>query len=274
MNRLKLLNGNFNIVTRAETISWIDRIIQKNDKAYLCTVNVAILMTMREERRLQEFVDNASLVVADGAPIVWYSRLSKSKIPERVTGIDLVEDLCEKSETAGHRIFLLGATQETLDAAATTILSRHPNVKIAGMHDGYFRAEDSEAVVNRINESNAQILLVAMGVPRQEHFIMDNWQSLDVNIAIPIGGSFEVIAGNKQRAPEFIQSIGMEWFYRLIQEPERLWKRYLTTGLQFIRLVSKEIFLGNPSFKLYRVEDPCNSDIAGNSNNSEFRKLL
>ena len=274
MNRLKLLNGKFDIVTRAETVTWIQNIIEKNDKSYLCTVNVAILMTMRKESVLQQFVDSASLVVADGAPIVWYSRLSKSKLPERVTGIDLVEDLCEKSETDGHRIFLLGATQETLDLATATIRSRHPNVQLAGVHHGFFGPEDSKAVVKRINRSNAQILLVAMGVPKQEKFIMDNWQSLEVNIAIPIGGSFEVIAGKKQRAPEFVQSIGMEWFYRLIQEPGRLWKRYLTTGLQFLQLVSKEIFLGNPNFKLYRVKEPSHSDIAGNPDNSDLRKLL
>ena len=242
MNRKKILNGSFDSVTTAETSDWATQLIKLGERGYICTVNVAILMMMSADSQLQRFVERASLVVADGQPIVWASRLLSQALPERVTGIDLIDSLAVRAEKEQFRIYLLGATQEVITTAAANLKSRYPKLDICGFDDGYFSASETSERVQAIRQSGAQILIVGMGVPRQEVFLEENWSDLGVNLAIGVGGSFDVIAGKKKRAPFWMQTAGLEWLYRLIQEPQRLWKRYLVTNLQFIyRLLSSSI---------------------------------
>ncbi len=242
MNRKKILNGSFDSVTTAETSDWATQLIKLGERGYICTVNVAILMMMSADSQLQRFVEGASLVVADGQPIVWASRLLSQALPERVTGIDLIDSLAVRAEKEQFRIYLLGATQEVITTAAANLKSRYPKLDICGFDDGYFSASETSERVQAIRQSGAQILIVGMGVPRQEVFLEENWSDLGVNLAIGVGGSFDVIAGKKKRAPLWMQTTGLEWLYRLIQEPQRLWKRYLVTNLQFIyRLLSSSI---------------------------------
>ena len=242
MNRKKILNGSFDSVTTAETSDWATQLIKLGERGYICTVNVAILMMMSTDSQLQRFVEKASLVVADGQPIVWASRLLSQALPERVTGIDLIDSLAVRAEKEQFRIYLLGATQEVITTAAANLKSRYPKLDICGFDDGYFSAAETSKRVQAIRQSGAQILIVGMGVPRQEVFLEENWSDLGVNLAIGVGGSFDVIAGKKKRAPLWMQTAGLEWLYRLIQEPQRLWKRYLVTNLQFIyRLLSSSI---------------------------------
>ena len=242
MNRKKILNGSFDSITTAETSDWATQLIKLGERGYICTVNVAILMMMSADSQLQRFVERASLVVADGQPIVWASRLLSQALPERVTGIDLIDSLAVRAEKEQFRIYLLGATQEVITTAAANLKSRYPKLDICGFDDGYFSASETSERVQAIRQSGAQILIVGMGVPRQEVFLEENWSDLGVNLAIGVGGSFDVIAGKKKRAPSWMQTAGLEWLYRLIQEPQRLWKRYLVTNLQFIyRLLSSSI---------------------------------
>lgn len=234
MNRKKILNGSFDDVTTAETLNWATRLIQLGKRGYLCTVNVAILMKMASDLQLQEFVEGASLVVADGQPIIWASRWLSNTLPERVTGIDLIDALAKRAEEEHFEIYLLGATREVITTAAANLKLRYPRLDICGFDDGYFSAAETPERVRAIRQSGAKILIVGMGVPRQELFLKQNWSDLGVNLAIGVGGSFDVIAGKKKRAPLWMQKVGLEWFYRLMQEPRRLWKRYLVTNLQFI----------------------------------------
>ncbi len=233
-NRVQILNGWFDPVTTEETVEWVTRWLQSGHRGYLCTINVAILMMMTSAPWLQQFVDEAALIVADGQPIVWASRLLSHAVPERVTGVDLIDALARQAEQERFRIYLLGATAAVVQAAAQSLQLKYPRLQICGFDDGYFSRADAPERVRAIRKSGAQILLVGMGVPRQEIFLQENLSNLGVNLAIPVGGSFDVIAGKKRRAPRWMQEYGLEWLYRLLQEPQRLWKRYLVTNSQFI----------------------------------------
>ncbi len=237
MNRKTILNGSFDPVTTAETSDWATRLIKLGERGYICTVNVAILMMMSADSQLQKFVERASLVVADGQPIVWASRWLSQALPERVTGIDLIDSLAARAEKEQFGIYLLGATQEVIATTVTNLKLRYPQLNICGFDDGYFSATETSERVQAIRQSGAQILIVGMGVPRQEIFLEENWSDLGINLAIGVGGSFDVIAGKKKRAPLWMQKVGLEWLYRLIQEPQRLWKRYLVTNFKFIYLL-------------------------------------
>ncbi|MFB2934269.1 WecB/TagA/CpsF family glycosyltransferase [Aerosakkonemataceae cyanobacterium BLCC-F154] len=248
-NRLPILNGYFDHVTIDETVDWATQWIKSGCRGYICTVNVAILMMMASDRRLQKFINKAALVVADGKPIVWASRWLSRPLPERVTGIDLIDALAKQSEQENFSIYLLGAKKAVIETVAARLQAKYPKLKISGVADGYFSPDEAPERVKEIRESGANILLVGMGVPRQEFFLEQYWSDLGVNLGLGVGGSFEVIAGQKKRAPKFMQELGLEWFYRLFQEPRRLWKRYLITNSRFIYCLLAELFakafLGN-----------------------------
>ncbi|MCU0524310.1 MAG: WecB/TagA/CpsF family glycosyltransferase [Elainella sp. Prado103] len=243
-HRVQILHGQFDALSTSETVDWAMRLIQSGQRGYLCTVNVAILMMMQSNDRLRQFVEKAALIVADGQPLIWVSHWFSCPLPERVTGIDLIDELCARAAQENVGIYLLGATSEVITTAATNLQARYPELHICGFDDGYFKLDQAEARVKAVRESGAQILFVAMGVPRQEQFLEENWSELGVNLAIGVGGSFDVIAGIRHRAPFWVQEVGLEWLYRLLQEPGRLWKRYLVTNSQFVYQVIRALVQG------------------------------
>jgi N-acetylglucosaminyldiphosphoundecaprenol N-acetyl-beta-D-mannosaminyltransferase len=231
-HRVRLFNGQFDAVTLDECVDQVFADIDQGRTGWLATVNVAILMMMRDSATLQSFVDRARWTVADGQPLIWASRWFNRQLPERVTGVDLVDCLCEKARARQEGVYCLGATQNVLDQMVARLRQQHPGLVVNGS-DGYFSLDQFPERAQLVAASGAKILLVGMGVPRQEKFIEEQWANLGVNLAVGVGGSFDVMAGLRRRAPVWMQKIGLEWVYRLIQEPGRLWKRYLVTGLQF-----------------------------------------
>ncbi len=240
---MKLLGCEFSEVDKASTTTWVRNQLM-NDKAsgYIMTVNVAILMMMRTDKVLADFIKNASLTVVDGQPIVWLSRLLGKPLTERVPGVDLMEDMVRVASETGKSVYLLGAKETTVNKVADRLTQKYPNLILAGVADGYFSHEEAGVRADKVRESGADLLIVAMGVPRQENFLRDNWDRFGVKLAIPVGGSFDVIAGETKRAPVWMQKSGMEWFYRMCQEPRRLFKRYLVTNTQFIVLGMLSLF--------------------------------
>ncbi len=230
----KILNSRFDALTLTEAVAWADQWIISGRTGCLCTVNVSILMMMARSPRLQRIVDESALVVADGMPIVWASRLLTAPLPERVPGIDLMQRLAAETTVPGLRIYLLGGTAEIVSAAARKMQADHPNCVICGFGDGYFSETEAPERVRQIRDSRAQVVLVGMGVPRQEFFIDDHGAGTGANLVIGVGGSFDVLAGRKRRAPRQMQALGLEWAYRMFQEPGRLGRRYAVTGLQFL----------------------------------------
>lgn len=238
--RISILNGRFDPLTLDGTVEAIMELMRQGRRGWVCTVNVAILMMMRADPRLQEFIDRAAIVVADGQPLVWLAPLLDRRLPERVTGVDLVDVLCERACRQGVGVYLLGATDEVVGRVAERLLDGHPGLCLA-FGNGYFSEAEAIDRVDAIRATNASILLVGMGVPRQERFIEEHWDRLGVSVALGVGGSFDVLAGLRHRAPPWVQRIGMEWLYRLIQEPRRLMRRYLVTNTEFLYLVFRAL---------------------------------
>jgi len=240
MPKARCLNGRFDALTLRETVDAIFSVLAAGRRGWLCTVNVAILMMMRGDARLQAFVERAVLTVADGQPLVWLARLLGERLPERVAGIDLVDRVCARAAREGKRVYLLGATHEVVAQAAKRLRARHAGLRI-DYADGYFAPQEATARAARVRAAGTQILFVGMGVPRQERFVEEQWETLRVRMAIGVGGSFDVLAGLRARAPGWVQMIGMEWFFRLVQEPRRLFHRYRVTNSQFLRLALGEL---------------------------------
>ena len=239
---VRLFNGRFDPVTLDQCVNQVFNDMAQGKRGWLCTVNVAILMMMRKSPALQHFADQATWTVSDGQPIIWTARWFGTPLPERVTGVDLVERLCERAQAEGKGVYFLGASRSVIDTLAQRMHNRFPTLRIAH-DDGYFTATQAAARADAIAQSGASILMVGMGVPRQEQFIEQQWERLGVQLAIGVGGSFDVLAGLRDRAPEWMQQIGLEWFYRLVQEPGRLWKRYLVTNTGYVLLVIRGLLL-------------------------------
>lgn len=234
----RILNGRFDRLSANQVVEELIRTIHAGQRGTLCTVNVAILMMMRSDARLQRFVDTARWTVADGQPLVWASRFTRQPLPERVTGIDLIDQLCARAARENIGVYFLGASDKIVRATADLLRTRHRGLDVRGCADGYFGSDEAPARARAVAASGAGLLFVAMGVPRQEQFIEEQWEHLGARVVIGVGGSFDVTAGLRKRAPAFIQRAGLEWAYRVAQEPRRLFKRYLITNSQFVGLMS------------------------------------
>lgn len=240
-DRVPILNARFDRLTEQACVDEVWSAVRAGTRGWLCTVNVAILMMMRRDPALQSFVDRATWTVADGQPVVTLSRWLRRPLPERVTGIDLVERLSARAAREGVGVFLLGSTRSHVEAAAAGLRRRHPGLRVVGTADGYFPLDDAHERAARVARSGADILFVGMGVPRQEAFIERYWDALGASVVIGVGGSFDVLAGLRSRAPAWMRRISLEWLHRLAQEPGRLWKRYLVTNTTFLLLAARDV---------------------------------
>lgn len=237
-------------MTMSDVIAHIKHSLNTSESVAISVINVAKIVNMRRDTLLRESVESCDLILADGAPIVWLSRFKKQSLPERVAGIDLMFELFTLANTHQFRIFFLGAKPQILEKVTQIASQQYPQMVIAGQRDGYFSEEQASDVAREIRDSCADILLVAMSSPKKELF-MKRWSDeMNVPIRHGVGGSFDVMAGAARRAPRWMQRIGLEWFYRFLQEPRRMWKRYLVTNSIFIVMAVREIFRRNVPDKM------------------------
>jgi len=221
--------------------------IKRRSNLCLGMVNVAKIVNSRTDLSLRRSLNEADIILADGLPIVWLSRLVGKPLLERVAGIDIMFCLLENASKKKYRVFFLGARREILQKVIQGVQTKYPGVCIAGYIDGYFKESEELNVAKQIKDSSADILFVAMSSPKKEDFLRKWRKFMDVPICHGVGSSFDVFAGVTKRAPIWMQKSGLEWLYRVIQEPRRLWKRYLVTNTIFIILSIKAIF--NARFK-------------------------
>lgn len=205
-----------------EVLDWVEKRIDRDKPSHLVTANAEIIFRAYQEPELAEVLKKADLITADGSGVVWASKKLKHPVPQRVTGIDLVQRLFVLAEKKGWGIYFLGAKPEVVEKAVLNTLSKHSGLKVCGYMHGYFSQEETRQVVTNILKCKPDILLVALGAPKQEYFIRAQLEELAVPVAIGVGGSFDILAGTAQRAPHWMQELGLEWLYRLVKEPRRL----------------------------------------------------
>lgn len=197
-------------------------------------VNVDQLLKMKREPDFARIVSGSDLVTADGQSVVFWSRLVRAPLPERVASIDLMYLLLQRSAEVGYGIYLLGARPEAVEAAAARFRRDYPGVNIVGLHDGYFSVEEEPALVEEINASGADMLFIAISSPKKEEFIGRNGDQLQVRFALGVGGAFDIAAGITSRAPVWMRRVGLEWAWRVALEPRRMGRRVLD-DLSFAR---------------------------------------
>jgi len=230
-------------LTEQEAITRIKDLASGGRGHYLVVVNAAKAVAAEQDHRLREIISRADIVTADGMSVVWASRLLGRPLRERVTGIDLFEKRMACAAESGQSVFLLGARQDVVVAAAEVFKRRHSLLKIVGLHDGYFEEGASSSVADQIRASGADLLFVAMGSPRQELWIAEHIDRSGVKFAIGVGGAFDHLAGYAQRAPRWMQQSGLEWLHRLSREPRRLWRRYLLGNSRFLYIILRQAFI-------------------------------
>lgn len=218
-----------------------ERAIESGDYLLQVSINAAKVVASRSDPELAGVVARAGLVNADGVSIVLAARALGAPLPERVTGIDLMQRLIGVAERRGDGVFVLGARPDALATALARLRERHPRLRVAG-RDGYFEAAEEPDVVGEIRDSGARLLFVAMGSPRTERWLGAHGAELGVSVAMGVGGSIDVLAGRARRAPRAVQRLGLEWLYRLAQEPRRLARRNLMS-VTFAALVARELAL-------------------------------
>lgn len=202
-----------------EVADYLERELAGEGQVVVTTPDTTALWRARRDPRLRRAYQGAELVTPDGTGIVWASRLWGSPLPERVTGIDLVEELCRRAALQGYRLFLLGAAPGVAEEAKARLEERFPGIRIVGTHHGFF--SDNEGIIALINSCSPDILLVGLGVPRQELWMMENRGRLKAKVLIGVGGSLDVLSGRLPRAPRLLQRLGLEWLYRLLRQPSR-----------------------------------------------------
>jgi N-acetylglucosaminyldiphosphoundecaprenol N-acetyl-beta-D-mannosaminyltransferase len=224
-----------------QTLARCRAIIEQGTFAQQVSINAVKIVALKQDAYMREVVGRCELVNADGQSVVWASRLLGDPLPERVPGIDLMHALIAMAEREGYGIYILGARREVLQTAVQRLRETHPSLRVAGYHDGYFTDEQSPEVARAIRDSGAQILFVAMSTPRKEHWLGEYGPGLNVPFAMGVGGAIDIVAGVTRRAPGAWQNLGIEWLYRVLQEPRRLLPRYLVTNVRFGVLVAREM---------------------------------
>lgn len=236
--RVKFLGAYIDVLTMEETVERITGFVNSGYLHRVVTLNPEYLYRAQKQRELLDIVNASDLVTPDGIGIVWGCRIAGYPVVERVTGIDLMLNLCKRAASLGFRVFLLGAAPKVAEEAAQKLRERYPGIEIAGTHHGYFEEHESIRIAKEISKTNAQILFVALGAPKQEMWISKYQPQANVPVAIGVGGSFDVISGRAKRAPLWVQRIRAEWLYRLMQDPSRI-KRQLVLP-KFAWLVFKK----------------------------------
>ena len=219
--------------TMEELLEVVAKSVASRQRLFLGVVNAAKIVNARKDARLMHSLKQTDLILADGISVVWLAKLIGTPLPQRLAGIDIMYRVLERASEQHYRVYLLGAKPDVVQRVVEITAKQYSGVVIAGCRDGYFSDGEADAVAQNIRDSKADILLVAMPSPKKENFLA-KWQDImQVPVCHGVGGSFDVMAGVAKRAPRWMQNCGLEWIYRLAQEPRRMWKRYLVTNVVF-----------------------------------------
>lgn len=243
MARMKFMNTEIDNLTMEETLNTIDMLIQKKKNAYVVTPNVDHIVQLEQGGKLCEIYKNADLILADGKPLLWIAKWYGTPIKEKISGSDLFPLLCEMAANKGYTMFFLGAAEGIAAKAAVNLKKKYPQLKVAGTYSPSYGFEKNESEMHKISKmikaASPHILIVGLGCPKQELFIFNNRDKLGVPISLGLGASLDFEAGNIKRAPRWMANHGLEWLFRMTQDPQRLIKRYLIDDRKIIKLAFK-----------------------------------
>ncbi len=209
-------------LTAEQALDRAEEMVKGEGTSVIYTPNPEIVMAAYEDEEFKKVLNSADMCVPDGIGVVYGAKILGEPLPERVAGFDLCCNLMQRMSKFGGSVFLFGSKPGVADAAANTLTNKYPGIGIAGTHDGYFKPEDEEAIIDEINNSGANLLLVCLGAPKQEKWINKYRDRLNVNLCVGAGGSLDVLAGTVKRAPEIFIKLNLEWFYRLCKQPSRI----------------------------------------------------
>lgn len=227
-------------LTMDETVDQIEKAIDANKRINHVVINAGKVVSMQNDKELYNSVVSCDVINADGQSIVWASNFLGKHLPGRVAGIDLMQELVKLSYAKNYKCFFFGAKEEVVKKVVDIYSEEYGSQIIAGYRNGYFTRDEEPVIARQIAESGTQLLFVAITSPKKENFLHEYKETLKgINFTMGVGGTFDVIAGVTKRAPDWMQDIGMEWFYRFIQEPRRMWRRYLVGNSKFIWLILK-----------------------------------
>ncbi len=218
---VNILGVNIDKITAADALERAKELLLKDGVSVISTPNPEIVMAAYENEEFKKVLNSSDMCVPDGIGVVYASKIIKNPLPERVAGFDLSCGLLESMGKTGQKVFLFGSKPGVAEKAADEI-KRKWNVEVAGTADGYFGPEDEPSIIEKINNSGADLLLVCLGAPKQEKWIYDNKEKLNVKLCIGAGGSLDVLAGTAKRAPDVFIKLNLEWFYRICSQPSRI----------------------------------------------------
>lgn len=243
MEKQALLNTFINNVTMSETVEAIEQMIAADKKSYVVAINVDVVMKIESDPYLKKIVDDADMVLVDGKPLVWISKLHGRPLKEKVSGSDLVPLLCEVAAKNGYKVFIIGGKEGSAERAKQRLEEKLPDIKIVGTYAPPFGFEKDDAELERINrmisQAHPDLLITCFGCPKQEKWIYENIEKYDAKVSICAGATVDFLAGNVTRAPRWMSEHGLEWFYRFLQEPRRMFRRYFVDDMKIMGLIKK-----------------------------------
>ena len=228
------------VLDQNQTVELVERYIETKTPLHLMGVNADKLNEASRDPRMKQIINRCGVINADGASVVLAGKYLGTPLPERVAGIDLMLRLVSECEKRGHRIYLLGAKQQVVEQTAEKLREEHPRLQLAGLRNGYFRESDWPEISRQLKAAEPDVVFVGITSPLKENLI--EWLQNDGNrcVFMGVGGSFDVISGNIPRAPEWMQKGNLEWLFRVMQEPKRLFKRYFVGNIRFMRMIAAE----------------------------------
>lgn len=243
MTRMRLMNTEIDNLTMDETLDAIDSLIKEDNCSYVVTPNVDHIVQLEKDEELKRVYENASLILTDGKPLIWISNWYKTPIKEKISGSDLFPRVCELAAKKGYTMYLLGAAEGVADKVAKNLMDKYKGLNIVGTYSPPFGFEKDKVelkkIERQIQEVHPDILIVGLGCPKQEKYMYHHCKELDVPISFGLGASIDFEAGNIKRAPRWMSEHGLEWLYRITQDPKRLAKRYLVDDMKIISIARK-----------------------------------
>ena len=238
--RIEMMGCQIDNLTMEETLGRVEQFIASGQPHQHVVVNVDKLVKASRDAELRQIINDCALINVDGMPVVWASRLLGKPLKARVAGVDLFEALMQRASAKNWRVFLLGAREEVVSGVKSIYEKKYPGLVVAGYRNGYWKADEEAVVVEQVKAAQADLLFVAISSPKKEQFLGQYQAEMKIPFAMGVGGTFDVAVGRVKRAPLWMQNNGLEWFYRFLQEPRRMFKRYFVDDMAFFWLLVKE----------------------------------